>query len=426
VKRAAAKVRRLAAGLERRVVLIGVVMAMIGIALTVISAAAVNRVPFIPYYQLRAVLPPDGPPLKPGDAVRIGGQRVGTISSVDPRPRDSLVTMDILPKYSPIGRDARAFIRLKSAAYIYFVELEPGDRRDPFPEGGTIPKRRVAFGTDPLEIVRSFDRASRRAFRRTLTATGGGIAGRGRTVNAALQDLEPALEQGTPQLEALNPRGGEPGDLVDGTNRTARGLAGRRPDDLERTIPAARSVLETVAGRRVELGRTLDLVPPLEHEVLTTSPVADPLLADAERLVVDLPPLVADLDRVLPEVNGLLSAGDELRSETSEITSAADPALREAPPLFRDLRPAAASLRPLAETLIPTAAELARYDRDLLLSVRGLLSVGEQFYPQGDPPDNPALRIAPIFCDHRPREPFPEPGEATERRADEPRGCSLR
>ncbi|MBA2763416.1 MAG: hypothetical protein H0U42_01840 [Thermoleophilaceae bacterium] len=410
-------IRRRGARLEDHQLALGLGLVLIGLFLSYVSIAAVNGVPFQDGYRIKAVLPSETPALKPSDAIRIGGERVGSVKLVEYTPEGTVATLELAPEDAPVGRDAELFVRLRSASYLYYVDLDPGDRSDPLPEGGTIAADRVDFGTDPLEIARAFNRDTQRAFKRSVTAFGFGLQGRGADLNRGVGDLEPALRQGTPLLEAAVPREGEPGDFVRGTQRTFSGIAGERPDDIEGLIAATRRSLGTIAGRREELGATIDLVPPLSDELRSTLPVVDPLLEDADRLAVRLTPTLGDLDRLLPDVNRLLRVGDQLRSESRELTARLDPALELADPVLRALYPGAASLLPAIEPVRPVADELAQYDREIRLFGEGAVSVTDNRPETGAAPGQPAVRFAPILTCATEREPFPKPREALGQRS---------
>ena len=54
---------------------------------------------------------------------------------------------------------------------------------------------------------------------------------------------------------------------------------------------------------------------------------------------------------------------------------------------------------------------VAPYADDIRASSEGLISATKTRYPGGTAPDSSALRFAPIFTCHQPRQPYPGPGE---------------
>jgi len=83
--------------------------------------------------------------------------------------------------------------------------------------------------------------------------------------------------------------------LVSDADRTMRGLAGDRPDDVSGLIRGAGATLETTASAQRALGAAIDRAPATLQQVDETLPVADPLLAISRgrRPVAPRRPLVA-------------------------------------------------------------------------------------------------------------------------------------
>src|ERR1700712_761232 len=71
--------------------------------------------------------------------IREDGVRIGQI--LNPRVKDgkALVAMRISSKYKPLGSDTQVRIRLRSAVGVRYVELIPGTKGTPVPDGGTLP-----------------------------------------------------------------------------------------------------------------------------------------------------------------------------------------------------------------------------------------------------------------------------------------------
>src|SRR5215475_10456412 len=63
--------------------LVGAVTVLVVVVAVFLAYQANNGLPFVPTYKLSAELP-NADSLVPGNEVRIGGQRVGQIKSVDP------------------------------------------------------------------------------------------------------------------------------------------------------------------------------------------------------------------------------------------------------------------------------------------------------------------------------------------------------
>jgi ABC-type transporter Mla subunit MlaD len=398
--------------LETRTTLLGLVVAFIAAGLGYVAWISVNGVPFQDRYKLQAEVPSDSPILKEGDAVRIAGRLAGLITEVEPAEGDVLVTMELEPPFAPVGQDARTNVRVKSLVYLTYLEIFPGDVSNPMPEGGTISVERSGSGVDLLEVVELFDTEAREALSNAVYSAGLGVAGRGTELNVALEDLPHATREGASQLQALTSTPGAIRRSLRGAGRATSGLRGERPDDVAGTIASGSAVLGAIANQAGPLGETIELLRPVEDELIATAPSARRLLDLTATLARTLEPAVAELERALPDVIEILSLGDFIRAQVARATSSINPFLVAARPVIRALRPTVASIDPLRALLKQITDRFAPYAEDVRLASEGLISATTTRYPGGQAPDAAALRFAPIFTCHRPREAFPDPGEA--------------
>jgi ABC-type transporter Mla subunit MlaD len=398
--------------LEGHRTMLGLIVAAIGLALGYIAWVSVNGVPFQDRYELSAVIPADSPILKEGDAVRIAGRLAGLITDVEPYEGDVKVEMELEPDFAPVGEDASTNVRVKSLVYLTYLEIYPGNLSDPMPEGGTIPVSRSGSGVDLLEVVDLFDRRAREALSRSVYDAGVGVAHRGTELNVALADLPAAARNTTAQLEAATSQPGAIARALRGAAATASGLRGVRPDDVLGLVVSGSVVADAVARAADPLGRAIDLLRPVEDELLASAPSVRHLFAEITGLSRKLAPAIADLRAALPQLNSVLARGDEIRTQTHRLTSAMNPVLASAPPVLRALRPTVASIEPLLEPLGALTDRIAPYADDIRISSEQLISATTTRYPEGTSPGSSALRFAPIFTCHRPRQPYPAPGEA--------------
>jgi phospholipid/cholesterol/gamma-HCH transport system substrate-binding protein len=398
--------------LEGRRLLLGWIVAAVGLAMAWVAWESVNGVPLQDRYEVKVEVPASSPILKEGDAVRIAGRYAGFVDDVEPAEGNVLVSAQLRPEFAPLGADARANVKVRSIVYLTYLELIPGDVDDPLPEGGTIPVERTSSGVDLLEVVQVFDRRARSALEHTITSAGAGVAGRGEAVNATIADYEASAADLGSQTRALTARPGALARLLAGAAGVARGLRADRPDDVAALLDSGSAVAAALAARERELGEAIELLRPVEDELLATSPLADPLLADAQRTVRALEPAARRLAGALPEVNRLLALGDRIRLETARLAAAINPVLAAAAPVLRDLRPTIASIEPLLGPLDSLIAAVEPYAEDIRRAGRGIVSATDNSIPVGaTAAGNPALRFTPILTCHEAREPYPEPGE---------------
>jgi virulence factor Mce-like protein len=391
----------------------GVALVVVAALITVISVVSIRGLPFTSPYRVQAVVPASAPIVRPGDEVRIAGQPVGQVRTVSPAASGRVISMEI--DQGKVGRNARATVRLRGLAGAVYIDLDPGDQASPAPSGWTIPRSRTSTGTQLTDVVSAFDSHTRKGLRRTLTAYGGGIAGRGQELNQMLADLPPALRQGRPLLEALDPAPGSLADLVHGLDGTLVGLAGTEPGALEKVIAKGNTAVRAVAAEREPLAAAIRDLPATLEAARGTLPLASPLLADLRRTSTALAPVTARLGRALPSVNALLARTDDVGG-VSELARGARPVLAAAGPVLRRAEPTAATLAPIATAVEPLAAYVARYPHDVFAGPHGFTTWGRFFYDAGQAPGHRAVRFTPVFTCAPGRDPYPAPGQASKDR----------
>lgn len=406
-------VRRTGRRLQDHTIAAGFAVAAVGALMAWVAWTSVNGVPLQERYKLHAIIPADTAIVKVGDAVRTSGRLAGIITKVEPYKRNRRVTMQLRPAFAPVGRDARTRVTVKSIIYLTYLEVFPGNVKDPLPDGGTIPVSRASSGVDLLEVVQLFDAQARRTLRTAISNTGLGLAGRGRELNQALADLGPATRNGTRQFQALTSHPGAIARSLDGAGRVTRGLKGERADDAGAGTRSASSVFGAFAARRAELGRAIELLRPFEDRVLDTSPLADPLLDRTTSLMRTLAPAFDRLAAALPDLNRALERSDALRRDTHRITGFLRPVLKKAAPILAALRDTVASTDPLLAGLESVISTVEPYTDDITRTGRNLVSITKKRYAEGrTAPGNPALRFTPIFTRAACRDPYPAPNTA--------------
>jgi ABC-type transporter Mla subunit MlaD len=391
----------------------------VGIGAAYVSVRSIDGIPFQHTYRVDAIVPADAPIVRAGDEVRIAGERAGEVRAVSLDPHGRRVTMAM--DSDAVGRDATAAVHLRGLAGAVYVDLNPGHfSSNPAPSGWTISRSHTSTGTQLTDVVSAFHARARASLRRTLTAYGSGMAGRGIELNQALADLPPTLRQGTPLLQALSPKPGELAATVGGVDQVLRGLGSGPPATLADLITAGRTTFEATVAERGALEAGLKDAPGTIQAARQTLPVATPVLRDLQTTSSALAPVTARLAKDLPDVNRLLGRADEV-DQLAAIARAADPALRSAGPALERLQPAAQTLGPLAAALEPLAAYVSRYRSDVFAGPHGFTTWGRFRYDQGQAPGHRAVRFTPVFTCPAGRDPYPAPGQAsTDRKPSSP------
>src|SRR5262249_7166250 len=154
-----------------------------------------NGLPFVPTYRLSAQIP-DAQSLVPGNEVRIGGQRVGQITSIKPVyvddapcPNDptrqctrqvAKVDMNLTEDVKPLPETSTVVVRARSALGLKSLQVNRGTSSQGFEPGATMPL--TAARPEPVDIdqvFNMFDQPTRVAIQSNLLEFGNALAGRG-------------------------------------------------------------------------------------------------------------------------------------------------------------------------------------------------------------------------------------------------------
>ena len=313
--------RRGASSIAGNPVLIGAATTLVTIVAVFLAYNANNGLPFVPVYELKADLP-SATNLVQGNDVRMNGSRVGVVSAIVPRRHpdgsvSALLTLKLQTNVKPLPRNSTLIVRSRSALGLKYVEITLGDRKLPggraapsFRNGDTIP---LANATpEPVEIdqvFNMFDQPTRQAAQENLAEFGNAFAGRGVSLNEAIEVLPQLL----PNLERVTR------NLADPQTGLAR---------FFRALNAAASEVAPVAEQQARLFVNLDVTfraladvarpyiqdsitggPPALNEAIRDFPFQRRFLANTEALFRELRPGVAALRRAAPDLAGALEIG---------------------------------------------------------------------------------------------------------------------
>ncbi|MDQ6811683.1 MAG: MlaD family protein [Actinomycetota bacterium] len=200
--------RRRGGSLAGSPLLIGAVTTLIVVVAVFLSYNANNGLPFVPTYNIKVVLP-QGSGLQPANQVRIGGTRVGLVSSLSLRqdPHTGRVTtianLKLEKGVGPLPADTKAIVLSVSAIGLKYLELEKGYARQTIKAGGEIPVSQTTEPVDFDQLFNMFDAKTRTANQVNLNNFGDGLAGRGLGLNNTISTLRPLVTNAIPVLHNL-------------------------------------------------------------------------------------------------------------------------------------------------------------------------------------------------------------------------------
>jgi virulence factor Mce-like protein len=360
--------RRGQANLTASPVLIGAVTLLVTIIAVFIAYNANSGLPFVPTYDVKAVLP-SGAKLVKGNEVRVGGFRVGVVDQIKPttavvdgeRRSVAEISMKLDKVVEPLSKDSTVTVRPRSALGLKYVELTPGDSEKTFARGDTMPLGRSAEPTELEDVFSTFDPDMRTDARAATQGWGDAFAGRGQSINDAIRALNPFFEHLTPVMQNL----ADPDTELDQFFLQIGRASAQAAPVAEIQAELFTHMADTFAAFSADpeaLQMTIEKQPPTLDTAIRSFRVQRPFLADFADLSRRLRPAAQELPRSLPAVNDAFQVGTPILPRTVELNERLESATGELEDLFenpntllslRDLDTALTVTRPAAEFIAP-------------------------------------------------------------------------
>jgi ABC-type transporter Mla subunit MlaD len=337
--------------------MVGAITTLIVIVAVFLAYNANQGLPFVPTYRVSVEIP-NAARLVNNNEVRIGGHRVGVVESIEavqpsgqPPASQSAATgqnaasqstvqpvarlnLKLDQDVEPLPKDSTFRVRYRSSFGLKYLEITRGDGQ-PAPEGFVYDEpENFIEQTEFDDINNTFDAPTRRNSRINLEGFGNAFAGRGASLNQAIESLNPLLTNLKPVAETLN----DPGTRFE---RFFPELA----DSARIVAPVAETQAELFTNMAIAfaaisedeeaLKATISEGPPTLETGIETLPRQRPFLRDFTTLSRLLEPGAEELRRALPTFNDALEVGT--------------PVLLRTPPMNEDLRAAFGELEQLVE-----------------------------------------------------------------------------
>ena len=362
--------------------MVGAVTTLIVIVAVFLAYNANNGLPFVPVYRV-SVEVPNAARVGNNNEIRIGGTRVGVVESIEPVVNDAASTtaqagdgdtslpvvgarlnLKLDKTAEPLPKDSVFRVRYKSSFGLKYIEIVRGTGEaapegfvfdgtndseapgfvgcdlptDPETFSSTIPEQAKDGCFQPQTefdaISNTFDTQTREDARTNLIGYGNAFAGRGMSLNDAIEGLRPLFENLGPVARTLaDPDTGlkrffaELGD-------TARIVAPVSEEQAQFFTNAA-VAFAAISSDPEALKDTISEGPATLRTMIDTLPRQRPFLAEFAELNRRLRPGVAQLRLALPSLNSAVQVGT--------------PVLNRTPALNRDLRGAMLELRRLVQ-----------------------------------------------------------------------------
>ena len=303
--------------------------------------------------------------------VRIAGLSVGKVvrKRLDREHARTIATIELDEPYAPIPRDTRATLRMKALLGETYVELTPGNPSSGHLEDGDmLPTRAVQEQVQIDEIVRVFDKPTRRAFQGWVRELAKAIkGGRGEDLNDALGNLPEFASSGSEVLRVLREDDPALRAFIRNSGR-ALGAVNRRYGQLQELVVNANNTMGAFARRNESLAESIFILPTfLDESRLTLRRLkrfaldTRPLVRDLKPVAHDLRPTLRNVGRLAPDLRALFRNLDPLIDESKRNLPAAARVLRGAEPLFEALHLYLPELNPILSFANWQQAQLADF-----------------------------------------------------------------
>jgi phospholipid/cholesterol/gamma-HCH transport system substrate-binding protein len=360
--------RRGTASLVASPVLVGAITVLISIIAVFIAYNANKGLPFVPTYDVKAQLP-SGAKLVKGNEVRVGGFRVGVVDDIKPatvtqngvRKSTALVSLKLDKTVEPLSTDSTLRVRPRSALGLKYVQIIPGRAKKTYTAGDTIPER---YASQPLEledVLSTFDRKTRPAARAATEGFGDAFAGRGQSLNTAIQALNPFFRSLTPVMRNL----ADPDTQLDQFFRQIGRTSAQVSPVAHTQAVLFTNMADTFAAISADpraLQATIEKSPPTLDTTIHSLPVQRSFYVDFADLSRRLRPAARELPRSLPKINRAFAVGTPILPQTTKLNARLQKAFKAGEDLFddpntlltlKDIRTALAVAKPAIQFIAP-------------------------------------------------------------------------
>jgi virulence factor Mce-like protein len=323
-------------------------------------------------YQVRAIFD-NAAYAVPGEEVRVAGQKVGKIDSLDVAyERRAAVTFSVdTAGFSPFHKDAHCTIRPQSLIGEKYVECTPGSTKSPVldvvPDGQPgagkhlLPLQSTSSPVD-IDLIGDINRLPyRQRFAIIINEFGTALAGRGSDLNEAIHRANPALRDTDRLLAILAKQNRVLANLAVSSDRVLAPLADKRKR-IAHFINAANETGTATAERSADIERTFRDFPGFLRELR-------PTLVQLGDFADQTTPMLQDLHTAAPDLSRFIVAlGPFSKSATTSVVS---------------LGKAAEIGRPAIVKSLPLTKQLARFAKNALPVSKNLDALTRSFDKTG-------------------------------------------
>ncbi len=311
-------------------VVVGAVTVLITIIGVFLAYNANNGLPFVPTYRINVQLP-NAETLVRGNEVRIGGVRVGRVSSVTAHWSDdgepvAIAALDLNEQVKPLPADSTILVRPRSTVALKYLEITPGDSSEGWKEGTTTPL--TAARPKPVEldqVLSTFDEPTRKAAQHNLAGFGNALAGRGESINEIFTSLASLVQVAEPAASNLAARKTDFGGFWDALAATAAEVAPVSDEQAEMFTNLDTTFGAFAAVAYPYIQDTISKSPPALEEGTRSLPALRPFFTHSKEFFRAFEPGAEALARTSPTINAAFEAGIPVLRKTPRLNAQLEP-----------------------------------------------------------------------------------------------------
>jgi phospholipid/cholesterol/gamma-HCH transport system substrate-binding protein len=291
-----------------------------------------------------------------GQSVRVAGVQVGKIVAVRPRNGVAEVKTEIQPKWwnkIHVKTDATGLLRPRTGLKDMFIELDPGGRGKPVPDGGTIPVENNAPDIDPDEVLSAFDTDTRQYLQLLINGAGKGLKNHGDDLNRVFKALGPTQRDLNRVTEAIASRRVALKELIHRYADLTTTLA-TKDKEIHTLITQSDAVFRAFASQNQNISLAVSKLPATLSQTERTLTKANAYAQLLKPTLNDLRPPFRQLDTTNRQIRPFALAAEPI------IRTKIRPFVRDARPYVRQLKPAARNLARATPDFTATFHELNR------------------------------------------------------------------
>jgi ABC-type transporter Mla subunit MlaD len=330
---------------------------------------APNSIPGKQYFTVRAAFD-NADNLTGHYQVRIGGKNVGQVLNPRVENGKAVVDLQMNPEVEPLRSDTTLRVRPRSPIGVRFVELKPGKSGTPLADGDMLGTGQTSASTELDTTLDTFDRERRLKAQELAKGLGGGFLGRGRDIQAVLDNGPQGLRALKAIAKPINDRTGAVRSFINGADGASLAADPVR-ETIKQGFGDGADAFDAFAKNGDNLRASLDAAPAslatARAGLRDTEPFLREIRALSRTALPALEPAPAGLratSRLIRESPaGLKSA----RTTLDKAEDAVDPVLgllAEVDPVLPSIRSGLASSLPIVDRLGAHGCDIALFNKN--------------------------------------------------------------